>query len=63
MPDLEALACAVIGDPRGRHACPACGHERLTVEDRSARPHMLWIVLSCPACGFADTINAALAGG
>ncbi len=59
---VPVLERAVIADPLGNHWCPACGKTMLSVEDQSARPHMLWYGIACPGCGFRHTINAALGG-
>jgi DNA-directed RNA polymerase subunit RPC12/RpoP len=63
MADLEPTERAVIGDPGGTHTCPTCGHERLRVDDQSVRPMMLWLEISCPACGFRHMVNAPMSAG
>ena len=42
-------------------ACPVCSVGRLDIADRSARPYREWYALSCPACGFEQTISIPLA--
>jgi hypothetical protein len=37
--------------------CPACEVEGLVIVDRSARPHVEWYALSCPACGLDETLH------
>ena len=48
-------------DPGQPVACPACERDGLGIEDRSARPYAEWYVLSCPACGLAETLHVAMA--
>ena len=42
--------------------CPVCETPALEIEDRSARPHAEWYVISCPACGLSETLQLPLGG-
>jgi len=55
----EALAAVTAGrlNPDAAVPCPVCGKAGLAVEDRSARPHAEWYMVSCAACGLEDTIH------
>ena len=48
-------------DPAQVVACPRCDRPGLVIEDRSARPHAEWYVLSCrDGCGLSATLHLAL---
>jgi hypothetical protein len=41
-------------------ACPFCPTGRITIVDRSARPHREWYVLSCAECSFEQTVSISM---
>lgn len=62
--NAERRAYAVLRQwrlaPDRSYACPACGADGVSVEDRSARPHMEWYQFNCSACGLDHAINIPL---
>ena len=48
-------------DPGRAVACPVCESDGLTIEDRSARPHAEWYILTCNACGLQHTLHVPMA--
>ena len=47
-------------EPARPVACPVCEAPGLAIEDRSARPHAEWYVLTCAACGLAETLHVPM---
>lgn len=42
-------------------ACPVCDSAEFAIKDVSARPHTEWYKLTCPTCGFDQTITRPMA--
>ncbi len=52
--------CAWRVDRSKAVSCPRCHTDRVSVEDRSARPYTEWYAVQCPQCGLEHNINIAL---